>query len=510
MRQTMTVLAAAALLGATVPSASAAEPNLQPVIEKMSSETTRDRIAALRDFMRLKPAATKARPVLEKLVGDASPEVRAEVVGAVADLLGSGGTDLLEKLYQDADRIVRDAAIREACRMWDQDRARELCSTAFRDPDPAARVQTLMVLRDNWPRDPRAGELFRKGLGDPAEMVQRSAVFGVQAARDLRAVPELARLAMKGSDLVAAPAAQEALATIGTPEAVQALVTLLPKPAPGQKPSEVVRAAALLALERIRDARSAPAIRALLVKGESATIRVAALSAITALKDKEALSAVTGQLGDPEPRVRQSALRAVRRIGDPSAADRVRQVLREDRDVNVRMSAVNALADLLGPKAIPDIAARRDDLAAEVRMEAAADLAGFGKPAAGALAGFLDDKSPDVRKTAIQGLGQIGGREHIPAIAAAAKEEGKVNAQVRMMSAEALGGIRHADGIPALVGLSKDPEPSVRQAAAAALGQIGGPKALEALQPLLKDQVASVRNAARRATEQAQRTPPAK
>ncbi len=508
MRRPVVVLCCAALVlpvGSTG-LARAAEPNIQPAVEKLSASSTGERIAGLRELGRLKPSAPKVRPVLEKMLNDPSPEVRSEVVWAVSDLLAINGLDLLQKLYTDQDRAVRDGAIRAICKMWDQKPARETCSKAYKDPksDFSVRVEVLDTLRDGFTRDAAAGELFRAALKDPSEMVQRAGVFGVQSARDAKAIPDLVHLARTATDIVAEPATAEALATIGTPEAVQALIDLLPrgKGEPGKpaRPTDRVRAAAARALDRIGDAKALPALRAQLAD-PSSTVRVAVLGALTTMKDKQAVPQIVPMLKDKEPRVRQMALRALRQIGDPSAADAVRAVLKDDKDVHVRAGAVTTLADLLGPKSIKDLEGLRDDLAPEVRLEAAADLAAFGKPAAPSLALFLKDGSADVRMRAIQGLGQIGGPEHIAAIAAAGGETGRAGVQVRLAIAEALGNIKHKDGLPALLKLAADPEPSVRQGAAQALGQVGGPEARKALDQLAKDQVAGVRNAARRALE---------
>ncbi len=501
-RKVQSVLLGAVLFAA--PTVRAAEPNLQPIVERLGSSASRDRIEAVRDLTRLKPPAAKARPLLEKLLTDSSNEVRGEVVWSIADLLGAQGTDLLEKLYADSDRTVRDSAIRAACKMWDQAKPKALCTRAFGDADYAARVEVLGTLRDSFPKDAGAAELFRKALKDPSPMVQRSGVLGVQSARDAKAVPELARLARSPEEIVSEPAVSEALATIGTPEAVQELIALLPKPKPeGNKPArpnDRIRAAAARALERIKDPKSLPALRAIL-SDPSPMVRIGAMGAVTEMRDKQSVTLIAGQLADKETRVRQFALRSLRQIGDPSCADAVRKVLHEDKEWEVRSSAVSTLADLLGAKAIPDLAATKDDLTPEVRLEAAGSLAGFGKPAAAALAVFVKDASADVRKVAIQGLGQIGGPENIPAITEAAADTGKPNLQVRVAAAEALGGIKHEDGLPTLTKLAGDAEPSVRQAAAVALGRIGGPKAQKVLEGLLKDQVGAVRNAARKALD---------
>ncbi|MBP7147177.1 MAG: HEAT repeat domain-containing protein [Acidobacteria bacterium] len=497
------VLLLVAPLGAA---AIAAEVNLKPVIAKLSAAETQDRVMGVREMMRLKPAPEVARPHLEKLITDPEPLVRAEVVWAIAELLEDQGVDLLEKMYGDPDRVVRDSAIRASCRMWDKAPARKMCQTAFADPDYSARVEVLNTLRESFPNDPAAADIFRRSLQDPSESVVRAGVFGSHAARDPKAVPELARIARTASDLAAVPAAEEALATIATPEAVRELLSLLPKPkaeagkpAP-KRPSDLVRAAAARALARIKDPSSLPELRKC-INDSSTAVRLGALEAILEMNDRQSVGAVTNLLTDPEPRIRRYALRVLRRIGDAKSADAVRKVVKEDKDTTVRSSAVPALADLLKQQAIPDLAAVKNDLDASVRLEAAGALAGLGRPAASALAGYLSDSDPSVRAMAIEGMGQIGGPEQVPVLAAAAEDQSKKNRQVRAAVAVALGGIKHPDGIPTLQKLAKDPDPTIRQQAANALGQIGGEKVKPTLEQLAKDEVAAVRGAARKALD---------
>jgi len=94
----------------------AAEVDLKPVQKRLASDTKQDRVTGVRELMRLKPSPAAARPLLEDLVNDPEPEVRAESVGAIQEILGDKGTDLLEKLYNDDSTVVRDGTIRAACR----------------------------------------------------------------------------------------------------------------------------------------------------------------------------------------------------------------------------------------------------------------------------------------------------------------------------------------------------------------------------------------------------------
>jgi HEAT repeat protein len=494
-----------ALLAGVCGTAHAADADLAAITERLESVEAWDRIGALRDLMRLRPAPEKARPILENALVDPDEDVRGEVVWGVYELLGAEGADLLEKLYADPQRRVRDSASRAACRLWETPRTRDLCTVAFEDPDFGARIEVINTLKENFPQDPGAAKVFRKGLSDPSEMVQRSAVFGVQAARDEPAVPALAKIARTSSNQAAVPAVEEALATIGNDAAVEVLISLLPKPKaekgapPPSHPTELVRAAAARALARIKDPSALPELRKL-VNDPSIPIRIGAMEALMQMGDRESVPLIAEQLRADTARVRQFSLRALRRIGDPSCAKDVRRVLREDEDEFVRATAAISLADLLGEEAIPDLLALKDDLSAAVRLEAAGALAGLGDPAIDALAVFLTDSNPSVRLMAVEGLGQVRSPEHLAAIAQLANDTSRDNVQVRMKVAEALGRIGSPEALPTLEQLAGDASPAVRQSVATALGEFPQQKkADELLATLEKDPVATVRAAARRA-----------
>jgi HEAT repeat protein len=489
------VVSSALLLPATL----GEEVDLQPIREQLASNSVADRIRGLRDMMRQDLDPEIARPLIASQLSDPESTVRAELVWAVHELLGAQGADLLDKLYQDPDRLVRDAAIRAACRMFDEQGTKQLCKAASGDPDFAARVEVISTLREYHPETAGAAEIFRKGLEDPSEMVQRAAVFGAQSARDPEAVPKLVDIAMNSTNLAAVPAADEALATIGTEEAVDALVTMLEpqQTESGEvKPTDPVRAAAARALARIKNPKSAAALRKAL-DDPYVPLRIGAMSALVALEDQQSAPLIAKQLSHEVPRVRRYALRSLRQLGNPSVADQVAKTMREDPEPVVRATAVPTLADLIGVEAIPALEKQGSDPEAQVRLEIAGSLAGLGQPAAPVLARFVEDSDPGVRTLAIEGLGQVGGPAEVELLAKVLAEKENAGTQVRGAIAEALGAIAHESGLDVLVELASDEEPYVRQRAAIALGEVGGSEAKQRLEAMLKDEVPRVRHAAR-------------
>ncbi|MCU0254393.1 MAG: hypothetical protein MUE47_07625, partial [Acidobacteria bacterium] len=64
----------------------AADVDLKPVQKRLASDSKQDRVTGVREMMRLKPSAAAARPLLQELVDDPEPEVRAETVWAIEEL----------------------------------------------------------------------------------------------------------------------------------------------------------------------------------------------------------------------------------------------------------------------------------------------------------------------------------------------------------------------------------------------------------------------------------------
>jgi HEAT repeat protein len=475
--------------------------DLKPVLAKLSSDSPGERIVAIRELLRLKASGDVIRPHFEKLLADPEPDVRSEVVWAAFELMGEKGADFYEKFFEDPDHSVRDNAIKAACRLWDKQRPKSLCKAGYDHPDFAVRIEILNTLREYSPRDADAAGLFRRALSDASRAVQRAGVFGTQAARDASAVPALITLASTADDAVAVPAAEEALATIGTPEAIKGMIGLLPRPPQGKtKPTDATRAAAARALSRIKAKEALTALKAQ-IDDPSLIVKLGVMDALTEIGDTSVAPAMRVQLTHKEERVRKTALRALRRFKDAGSAEIVGKVMKEDALATVRASAVTCYADILGPKAVPLLAELKADTDASVRLEAAGALAGLGKPGLPALLTFLKDPDPSVLTMTIDGIGNHGGKEHVAALADLQQSPAWKSKGVRVAIARAIGTLAAAEGIALLEKLSTDNEPMVRQYVATSLGRVGGSRAKTALDGLAKDQVQHVRQAAQKALE---------
>ncbi|GEM_PF-3320962 len=497
-------------LGQTPKGGSDDKPDISPLVKRLESKITSDKLRALRALMRMKIDAETARPLLEKQLSAKDAEFRKELVPAIEELLGSSGVDLLEKLYSDPYKDVRLRAVAAGCALWPQKDAQTFCRSAMDDPDYAFRMKVVTTVRQKHAKDPAAIELFRKALDDRSEVVQRSAVFALQAARDAGSVAKLRAMARTVPDQVAIPIVEEALPAIGNADAIDALISVLPKPTPAEKgetkssgplrPSDLTRAAAARGLARIKATKALPALRSLL-DDPSEILRLAGLRGIAAMRDGGAVGRLIELLSDRSMRVRRSTLITLRKIGPElarPAADATLKLLKDDKNAGIRAEAAGVYGLLLGKEAIAELVAAGKDSDDGVRFEAVGALTLIGKPAARALIPFLADEDLAVSAMAVEGLGEVGTKELIPDLLKVARADASEKRHVRIAVARAIGKIGGDASVDPLLELSKDTFPAVRQAAAEALAAVGGERATTRLREMMRDKSSTVRDAVRR------------
>lgn len=148
-----------------------------------------------------------------------------------------------------------------------------------------------------------------------------------------------------------------------------------------------------------------------------------------------------------------------------------------DRDWRVRKTAVEALVTLGGPDVTSGLVRR---LSAEdnagARNSAIEALALLGSQAVEPLLSLLTTKDPDVRKFAVDVLGDIRDGRAVPGLIERLKD-GDEN--VRVAAAEALGKVRDRRAVDALIAsLAANDQGWLDYAAAEALGEIGDARAL--------------------------------
>lgn len=115
-----------------------------------------------------------------------------------------------------------------------------------------------------------------------------------------------------------------------------------------------VREAILTGLARVGDSRAAEVIIPLIGSGD-ASVRTAALDALR-LMPQAVTEHLGGLLKDPDPDIRLLACELARNLPGPVATRLMGELLREEDQENVCASALDVLAEVGGPEALPVLA----------------------------------------------------------------------------------------------------------------------------------------------------------
>jgi len=203
-------------------------------------------------------------------------------------------------------------------------------------------------------------------------------------------------------------------------------------------------------------------------------------SAPLAAADDPAVAAAMAELGSPDWRVREDAVRRLGGTGttDRAVVDALGTALSDD-DSRVRRAAAGALG-AIGDKAsrtLPQLVASFGDIDAGVVAAAAAAVGNMGSGAGrhvDDLAALLEHSDERVRVAAAEALGRLGRRAD-DSVGELGAQLGDPDAGVRVAAAVALGrmGARAVSQSTALVQALQDEEAGVREAASGALVKIG-------------------------------------
>ena len=283
-------------------------------------------------------------------------------------------------------------------------------------------------------------QLLARALDDTDSWVRYFAAIGLGRHGDPAWLEPLVKRAQSDAAVHVAVAAVDALAAVGTADAVAALASL-------SLQDEDRGMAALRALGRVRTDGVVDVLKPAL-RATDAGRRLAAVEALIANGSAAAVEALSWTAtADAEPLVARAATSGLATIAnrDGSASgDAVRALVDILRDSSRRRDALDALARLAAP-ALPELAKALNADEPQVRRGVVEALSRLTHPLASAcLRGALTDGDAVVRRIAITGLSRIGTRG--------------LGQQLSLLA-------------------RSDPSPPVRQAAAAALHRY--PESLE-------------------------------
>jgi HEAT repeat protein len=222
--------------------------------------------------------------------------------------------------------------------------------------------------------------------------------------------------------------------------------------------SPTIRQIAIVALTKIGDPSVLPELSVLWDDDDVGVHRVM-LTAMQAFGPDVPFRFFVNALSDHRPSKRADSAQILGWIGDRSVVADLLMAL-HDEDRGVRRSVMYALVALREESAMPLLVA---DLVAD-----------------------LADQDTKIVVAAARALGELGDAAAIPGLVSAL-ESGQSVRPARVACAEALGTIADPAAVPALLSALNDPDGLIRATATRALGDIGDPIALAPLEKLFSD-----------------------
>jgi HEAT repeat protein len=237
------------------------------------------------------------------------------------------------------------------------------------------------------------------------------------------------------------------------------------------------RAFAAELLGRVGGARAVPALLSTIqaTQTEDSDVREIALRALARIGDPGAVEPLVAALASADSWLAPRIADILARHGE-LAVDRLVDLLSSKGRDPARAWAANVLGEVRAGRALPVLVLALDDPSDEVRAKAATALGRLNdrRALASLLEHLLTDPAPFVRARIASSLAQFGGPEVIDRLV---RTLGDSAWWVRMRGVEALEHIGPTAEGPLLVALD-DPDPEIRQRAAVSLERLGLPTTL--------------------------------
>jgi HEAT repeat protein len=326
------------------------------------SHSVRAEAAAALGSIRPEQVTPDLEDRLMAAIDDPSDRVCSAAIYSLGRLGIGSSTSQIEACLDDSNPYVLSAAILALARLGGRDLGDRLASYLdHEDIHPQIAAIRALVHLDYRPAGPKLisfveANLHRDRQGKVGDLMASAvAALGVLQVRE--AIPLLIRLAQ--SQVGLRGRAVQALMALGVEEAAPVLAKMLAEP--------------------------------------SGRLRESLVMMMIEADYRPALPLIRPLLEDQTGYLRDAALQAVRKMGDAAAARQVRWMCFHEPQPFTRLRALDCLVSLLGPGAIPDLIALKDDLNTEVRRAVAAHLGTWDAlpPEALSALAVMAEKDPD-------------------------------------------------------------------------------------------------------------------
>jgi HEAT repeat protein len=300
------------------------------LIDALENGTPRVRAAAAGAFAQVDTAT--AMPYLLKALNDGDAWVRYFAIRSIGRHRSGEGLDHVARLAQeDAAEHVRIAAV-DSLGKLDGPRAISVLASLIESDDLDLARAALKSLGQIDHEDALSPLLLALRSTEPARRREALQALGAQGRKS--AVERMQWMAAADSEPSVAQTAIDALAHLGTPEAIAALVNLT---------AEIARREACIeALSRLNE-QKIEIIGKGLTNAQS-SVRRALVDALGRMKNPLASELLSKALDDEDASVRLAAVNALAHIGSRSAERKLVELMRADPEPNVRRAAQKALS----------------------------------------------------------------------------------------------------------------------------------------------------------------------
>jgi len=330
--------------------------------------------------------------------------------------------------------------------------------------------------------DPAVDDVLRDALGKLKGRPLVGVITSIGVRRDAKAVPALAKLLHAGD---AAQAASQALGSIGTADAANALIGALVADSfttnALARYEGLLRCAERLVAEGQRDGavRIYDYLRKLPAPHQ---VRAGALRGAILTRGKDGVALLGEHLRSDDYILFSAAVQAAGELPGPEVTQALVTELK-GLPADNQILVIQALGKRADPAALPALFALAKSSEKSVRLAAIRALPEIGHASAvPVLVELLGDADRQISETAQESLAALPAQEADAAVMAMFSSS---NTGQRLTALDLIGRRRMTTSIPALLKAAGDADPKVRPAAIKMVGELGGPAELPALLDIL-------------------------